>query len=143
MCCVVTVFTLYRILNRTRSRSAALPSPEHVFYVFLRKKLLNVSCFVPPPPLTPAGVALGGRAAHRPSGYRVCPGKDPGGHRALSRARHLQRDRRAKPFAEPPFCVPLCGGRGSGGDRSVVPIVADALVGNCICGRRAAGLVVL
>ena len=28
MCCVVAVFTLYRILNRT-SRSAALPYPEH------------------------------------------------------------------------------------------------------------------
>ena len=28
MCCVVTVFTLYRILNRT-SRSASLPYPEH------------------------------------------------------------------------------------------------------------------
>ena len=28
MCCVVTVFILYRILNRT-SRSAALPYPEH------------------------------------------------------------------------------------------------------------------
>ena len=28
MCCVVTVFTLHRILNRT-SRSAALPYPEH------------------------------------------------------------------------------------------------------------------
>ena len=28
MCCVVTVYTLYRVLNRT-SRSAALPYPEH------------------------------------------------------------------------------------------------------------------
>ena len=28
MCCVVTVFTLYRILNRT-SRSGTLPYPEH------------------------------------------------------------------------------------------------------------------
>ena len=28
MCCVVTVFTLYRIFYRT-SRSASLPSPEH------------------------------------------------------------------------------------------------------------------
>ena len=28
MCCVVTIFTLYRLLNRT-SRSSALPDPEH------------------------------------------------------------------------------------------------------------------